>query len=319
MNDDFAVFILTHGRAKNVITHRVLRNHGYTGRMYLIIDNEDNQANDYRHVYGDSVVMFDKNAIAEMFDEGDNFEDRRTITHARNASWGIARKLGITYFVHLDDDYTDFRYKYNSAFEYVHGWPIKSLDRLFSIVLDYYKNAPILSLAMAQGGDYIGGDKSTTGGIKLWLKRKAMNSFFCSTNRPFYFSGRMNEDVNTYVLEGNKGGLFGTFFSTALEQKATQSNPGGITEAYKKYGTYVKSFYTIMYRPACLKVAMMHSSNSRIHHEISWDNAVPKIISEDVRKSSYGKCAFCGGDLPDYPGGKRMYCSAHCALKAWEK
>lgn len=318
MNKDFAVFILTHGRSDNVITYRTLRDSGYTGKVYFIIDNEDSQADRYRHLYGDSVIMFDKRAMASMFDEGDNFDDRRTITHARNASWGIAKRLGVTYFVQLDDDYTGFRYRYNGSLEYIHGWKVKSMDRLFAIVLDYYMNAPILSIAFAQGGDYIGGDRSTTGGIKLWLKRKAMNSFFCSVNRPYYFSGRMNEDVNTYVLEGNKGGLFGTFFSASLEQKATQSNPGGITEAYKKYGTFVKSFYTVMYRPSCLKVSMMHSSNARIHHEIEWDNAVPKIIDERIAESSHGKCRNCGKDLPDYPGENRVYCSAKCALDEWE-
>ena len=42
-NKDFVAFILTHGRADNVITYNTLRNHGYTGRIVLIIDDEDTQ------------------------------------------------------------------------------------------------------------------------------------------------------------------------------------------------------------------------------------------------------------------------------------
>ena len=41
MRDDFAVFILTHGRADNVVTVKALEKGGYTGKTYFIIDDED--------------------------------------------------------------------------------------------------------------------------------------------------------------------------------------------------------------------------------------------------------------------------------------
>ena len=47
MRDDFAVFILSHGRADRVITYDVLRKQGYTGKIYIIIDNLDNQRDEY--------------------------------------------------------------------------------------------------------------------------------------------------------------------------------------------------------------------------------------------------------------------------------
>ena len=37
MRDDFAAFILTHGRADNVITYNTLRKQGYTGKIILLI------------------------------------------------------------------------------------------------------------------------------------------------------------------------------------------------------------------------------------------------------------------------------------------
>ena len=46
MRDSFAVFILTHGRADNVVTMKTLKKGGYTGRWYMIIDNEDEQKDD---------------------------------------------------------------------------------------------------------------------------------------------------------------------------------------------------------------------------------------------------------------------------------
>lgn len=45
MRSDFAVFILTHGRADNVATMGALKKGGYTGKWYMIIDDEDGQQN----------------------------------------------------------------------------------------------------------------------------------------------------------------------------------------------------------------------------------------------------------------------------------
>ena len=101
-NKDFAVFILTHGRADHIITLDSLNRAGYTGPLYIVIDNEDNQRDRYYELYGDRVVMFDKRAISDTFDEGDNFENRKTIVYARNACFDIAEKLGYRYFMELD-------------------------------------------------------------------------------------------------------------------------------------------------------------------------------------------------------------------------
>ena len=41
IKENFAVFILTHGRPDNVITYNTIKSSGYTGRIFIIIDNED--------------------------------------------------------------------------------------------------------------------------------------------------------------------------------------------------------------------------------------------------------------------------------------
>lgn len=81
-NKDFVALILTHGRADRVITYDSLKKSGYTGRIVLVIDNEDESAPDYIAKFGkENVVIFDKAAIAETFDEGVP-GDRRTIVYA---------------------------------------------------------------------------------------------------------------------------------------------------------------------------------------------------------------------------------------------
>jgi len=281
--DNFAVFILTHGRPNNVITYRTLRKGGYTGDIYIIVDNEDSTINEYKKNFGDKVIVFDKAAIAETTDAGDNFKRRDTVLYARNACFDIARDLGIEYFLQLDDDYIKLRYSFDDKLQYRTGFYVTKLDRLFDIILAFFKLTSAKTISMAQNGDYIGGGDSSSVS-RLWLKRKAMNSFFCSVSRQFDFFGRMNDDVNTYVINCNRGWLFFTFFAIAVNQRDTQSNAGGLTDMYLDYGTYVKSFYTVMYAPSCVKVSMMGEKHRRLHHRISWNNAVPKIMDEKYCK-----------------------------------
>jgi hypothetical protein len=281
-NKSFVAFILTHGRPDKVKTFHSLNKCGYTGDVIILVDDQDGTVEQYKEIYGDRVHVFNKNEIAKTFDTADNFNDMRAICYARNACFEIAEELGYKYFIQLDDDYTDFRYKFNHKFEYG-DWYIRNLDKVFDLLLDYFKTIPAKSIAMAQGGDFIGGQNSGLA-KSIKIKRKAMNTFICSTDRKFQFIGRVNEDVNTYTALARAGDLFFTLPNIAINQLQTQSNSGGMTELYLNAGTYVKSFYSIMFAPSCVKISMMGSKFKRLHHKVSWNNAVPVIIREDLKK-----------------------------------
>lgn len=284
MNKDFCAFILTHGRPDKVITYNSLKRAGYTGKIYLIIDNEDKTADRYYDNFGkENVIMFNKELIAETFDEFDNFGDRRAIVYARNFCFEAAKKLGYKYFIQLDDDYTDFRYKYNGNYEYGDKINPKNLDKIFYYLLKYYKSINAKSIAIAQGGDFIGGKNGQLAKV-LKPKRKCMNTFICSTDRPFKFIGRINEDVNTYTTLQSRGNLFLTIPNLAINQLMTQTNSGGMADMYLDSGTYIKSFYTLITAPNSTKIRTMGSKNKRLHHSVTWKNAVPVIIREKYKK-----------------------------------
>ena len=78
--------------------------------------------------------------------------------------------------------------------------------------------------------------------------------------------------------------MFFTFTHFQIVQKETQSLSGGMTDAYKESGTYVKSFYSVLSMPSAVKIFMMYSKYNRIHSRVEWDKCVPKIIHERWRK-----------------------------------
>lgn len=279
--NDFCALILTHGRPDRLYTLKALKKSGYTGAVFIVIDNEDQTADEYFKKYKDQVIMFDKAEIAKTFDNGDNFNDRRAIVYARNASFDIAKKLGYKYFIQLDDDYDTFSYKFDDKLNFKTK-KIRNLDLMFYNLLKYYLSTQAKSIAIAQNGDFMGGSEGSLA-RRLNLKRKAMNTFICSIDRPFKFIGRINEDVNTYTKNGSIGDLFYTIPLISINQKQTQSNKGGMTDLYLDSGTYVKSFYTIMYMPSSVKILEMGYSNKRLHHHIDWKKTTPYIVEERNR------------------------------------
>lgn len=282
MKYNIAAFILTHGRPEKVYTYKTLRSHGYTGKIYIVIDDEDAAENEYRKKFGDMVVQFSKDEIGKTFDLGDNFVDKRgVIIYARNACFELAKELGIEYFIELDDDYTNFSFRFDAEWKFK-AKTIKNLDRIFEIMIDFYVKCGdrCKTIAMAQGGDFVGGGNGTFG-KEVVLKRKAMNTFICSVNRPFKFVGRINEDVNTYTSETYRGLLFLSFSMLCMNQVRTQSNSGGMTEVYLESGTYLKSFYSVIYHPAGVNVKLMTTKNSRLHHAICWNATAPRIVREE--------------------------------------
>jgi len=282
---DFCAFILTHGRADRVHTYTTLRKAGYTGKIFIIIDDEDKTGDEYRKRFGDEVLVFSKAEIAKRFDEGDNFDGQRGVVYARNACFDLAARVGCKYFVQLDDDYTSFFIRHNSAGQYVSARVKTTMDEVIASLVEFFKKSGAQSIALSQGGDHIGGENSQH---TPSLRRKAMNSFICSTDRPFEFVGRINEDTTTYVTEGRRGMLFFTVIQAQVNQLQTQANAGGMSEMYAASGTYVKSFYSVMYAPSCVKAGTMgdpRSPHYRLHHKINWHATAPKILRETVCKT----------------------------------
>jgi hypothetical protein len=247
----------------------------------MVLDDLDPTADEYREAYPDvEIEVFDKMAEFEDMDRMANHDEHGAIVYARNASFAIAKRLGLAAFVQLDDDYRGFDYRVASDGTYKTG-AARDLDGAFEAMVDYLFAAPVDCVAFLQAGDWMGGGGS-------WAmqrgKRKVMNSQFCRTDRPFKFLGHINEDVNTYLEAGGRGAVMLSICPLTVVQTVTQSKPGGMSEEYARAGTYVKSFTSVIARPDCVKVSVLGFLHPRIHHGIRWDYAVPKIVSEATRK-----------------------------------
>jgi hypothetical protein len=280
-NKDFAVFIMVYGRPDKNLTYNTLLKCGYTGKVYFVGDNTDSEIDGYKKLYGDDLLIFDKKEVAKKYDSGDNSGDLRSTMFAANTIFDLAEEKGIEYFYIMCDDYYEFDYMFKDE---IKGMKLcRNIDKVFDLTVNFFKTTKALSIAFAQTGDFIGGIDNGKG-VYRFSKRKAMNSFLCSTKRRFNFLGRMNEDVTTYVNLGTKGELFLTIPVFAVNQKDTQQVKKGLTEMYVDNGTYIKSMFSVIYNPSCVKASMMNANHKRIHHSINWKATTPMIISERFKK-----------------------------------
>ena len=281
-NKEFAIFILSHGRANDIKTVDTLNKGHYTGDYYIVIDDEDDQDKIYFERFGDRVLQFDKKEMASRTDTGDTDDDRRVGVFARNKIQELADEMGYQYHLQLDDDFTGF------TFRYVKGNKLASkrctnLDKLFKAVVDFQKATKITSLSFGLSSDYLGGAKSKK--VAEGLFNKSMGTFFLSKDDQVKFCMRMNDDITTGVLNSIRGKLFYSIAMIQTETPPTQHMKGGMTDAYQDNGTYRKSFYSVLCCPSCVKISLMGIKNFRIHHKIKWNNCAPKVLNEKWRKS----------------------------------
>lgn len=283
MRDDFAIFILSHGRPDSVVTLSEIERCGYTGKTYIVIDDEDRTGDEYKRRYGDRVLVFSKRALD--VDAGDNTGDMRSSMYPRNAIFDFAKRLGLRWLMQFDDDYESFQLRFLPDYTYGVVRIRKRIDAVIGALIGYMERAPSIdSVCMSQGGDHIGGQAAAR---DIRARRKAMNSFIFRVDTDMRFVGRMNEDANLYVSKGLTGSVFLTIMQAMLGQKQTQASAGGMTEAYLDSGTYIKSFFSVMYAPSSVRVGTINTGSNvtpRIHHDINWNNAAPKIIRESHRK-----------------------------------
>jgi len=285
MRDDFCILILSYNRPDSVKTVDTLKEHGYTGDWYIVIDHEDDYDSYIKQFGEERVIYLDKDDALPELDRMDNFDRRNCNVYARQQMWDLAGELGYDYFLLLDDDYTTFEFRFGGNYEYGLRDRVEDLDRIIDASIEYLERAELDTLCMAQGGDWIGGAKSHIGNDgTVSTKRKAMNSFLCKTDRPFDFRGTINEDVNTYVRAQQLGKILLTYNIVSLEQERTQQEDGGLTDIYLSQGTYVKSFYTILYSPSSVTLTKMGGeADKRIHHRVDWRKSVPKIVPESTK------------------------------------
>ena len=305
---DFVILILSYGRPEFLKTHtwNVLDKVNSKARRVVVMSDDDKTIPEYKKMYGDDAVfVFNKIESEKKYDIdlidcywGKSLSRKATVW-ARNEQFRIARELGYRWFMVLDDDYREIvmrhkMYRTSDGNEFFPTFkellfaPCDEHGSLFDKCCVKYFNilnsAPWLySTAFSQCGDFIGGCQSILVRKYPW-RWKAMNVFFCDTEKEYRYYGRFNDDVNAYVLNGRRGQMSLTLPVPSINQEPTQKTQGGVTDLYKMFGTYVKSLTSAVVSPSSVSVSCMGTVAPRIHHLVEWIIMCPRVVDESLCK-----------------------------------
>jgi len=56
-----------------------------------------------------------------------------------------------------------------------------------------------------------------------------------------------------------------------------------MTDIYQDNGTYIKSFYSVIFQPSSVTVSLMGNKNMRLHHRVNWIYTTPQILDQKYK------------------------------------
>ena len=286
--NNFAIFITTHERSQSQLSLSALRNGGYTGKIYLIIDNEDRQINDYKKYINENteILIFDKKKIASVSDCFISFnlnDIPKAVLFARIACEDFAKKLKLKYFMVMDDDIKKLSYRICTKNNKLSEINMFNFNEVCEAYCNYLEDAKIAMLGCGNETSYFGGIKC----FESDCQRRCFNIFFRNVSIDFSWISAMNEDYISSIQNGKIGKIiFELKIIKLIAEVANKNNHGniigGMAEYYKKTTDYERSFYAVIANPSCSYVTL--SQKNKMIITSKWNNAIPKIISDKYKK-----------------------------------
>ena len=157
LEKDFAVFILSHNRAKNIDTLKTLTNGGYKGKWYVVISTDNTQIKEYEKIIPrENLLVFDKKkVVVDTMLSSKRFEPRSAV-YARNFILDYAKER-YKYFLMADDDIKDIVIKHDANGHIKNKKGACHINKIIEYFCGYLEESNIAGIALAIGSGYFGG------------------------------------------------------------------------------------------------------------------------------------------------------------------
>lgn len=277
MRNDFAIFILTHGRPNNQDTLTTLRKSGYTGKIYLVVDDLDDTLIEYQRQY-DDVLVFDKMKYVKDAETGLSQPYIKFALFARNAIEDMAKDLGLSYFAMADDDLTKFRLRYPDG-DKLRSLVITDMDRLLETYVEFMEESDIATTSFASHLNFIGGVKTMPDSDSPKL-RMCFNFYLRSVKHKVKWLSNICHDRITSIMFGRKGQIWLQVPFVQYDMRELYGiNSGGNSDTYRKISDFHRSFFPVMFIPDCNYSSFWSRSGKWVTSISDYDSICPKIVS----------------------------------------
>ncbi|MDO4648575.1 MAG: hypothetical protein Q4B26_07980 [Eubacteriales bacterium] len=226
MRDDTVVFIITHARANEQLTLNMLRKTQYSGKIFLVVDDQDPELELYKEKYKDMVLVFSKEQYWKTTDTFTNQKNLKGAVYARNACADLAREKGFKYFFTLDDDLQSLMYKIpEMTRKKLITKRVKRSERIIDGIVEWLEKAEqIKAIALPTDGRFMGGvNNDVLNGIKYNIVK------FCCyrTDSPYRYKSIVYEDMATPNEGYQRGEIAFSFMAVAHHAKEKKNGQTG--------------------------------------------------------------------------------------------
>lgn len=256
--------------------------------VILLYDSNHKELAEDAAKKGWRVEVFDWDAtIAKMDSPGwtrHYASTKKVVAPARVAAFDIARKLGIRYFMQLDDDWNGIQIPSDISAQlpsrkrlYLKKDPEPFAMKYFKFIVERVFDMVAetgATIAFVQSGELLSADVS-----HYHFKPKVMNTYIFDTEHPREFGG-FNEDVNIYCKRDMSRPCFQVGY-------LIWSHGGSQLRVGNDYqGTWEKTFATVITNPTATRLSTFKNPGSgkedmnytRIHHNVQYEHTQPKHV-----------------------------------------
>ena len=280
-----AVFICTHGRPDRQITLKALRNAGYTGKIILIVDDEDSTSKELFDNYcqdDDNTILrpFNKQYLIDTTNTTSSPPNRKTILYAKNACELFADDYGydLDCFAICDDDIPGFRYRY------IEDGSCKSLnitsnmDQVLDAYYDFILKSDIATTSFGMAQFYFtGANCFDNDNMQKW--RVPYTFVFRNARHKVDWVSDYGEDITTAIEQSRHGNFQCAMPNVQMNLSPMGVGEGGMVELHKD--TFKLAEYGHIWHPDCeqIKYYKDHWMST-----IQRDYAFPKLVSSNFKK-----------------------------------
>lgn len=246
-----AIFIISHERADRVETYETLRNSGYTGDLYVVIDNEDSMLPAYQDRFSDALLVFDKQFYIDNTDTLENDKLRASPVYARHAVEDYAQQMNLDAFGMFDDDVKNLRYRWREADTIRSITLTKNLDTVFQMYFQFILDTDIATTSFANVLLYIGG----VDGIESRISnnREMYQIHLRNSKFPYEWKSVVNDDAVTELSYHRQGYMLWSLPFIVFDSPKMNTLPGGMKTVYDSVSEFRRAFLATVAVPGVCK------------------------------------------------------------------
>lgn len=272
----YAVFIISHERADRVETYSTLRSSGYTGQIYVVIDDEDTQLLKYQNRFGTDVLVFNKRRCSDATDTLESSKRSASAVYARNAVEVMANARGLDAFIVMDDDITNLRFRWMED-DVCKSLRAGSLDSVLDWYCEYLCTCDIATLSFEHCMFYLGGISDD----KIANERWTYQIHIRNVKYPVDWIAVFNEDIITEISTATRGYIWWSLPHIVFDNVAMNCESGGVKELYESISKYKRAFMATVANPSSCKPGYSHG---KLRIQQNKKTSYPMIISGRWKK-----------------------------------